>query len=226
MSKTATVDSLTNDVLEQMNRKTRKNNSRGRKAQEEKDQDAKDASLFAAIGESDYAKVKIVLNEGANVNAKAGYDDHTTITPLIHAINSRDPYVVDLLLNHADIIIDLDHKHSKELELAADLEEAERLEGLEESLIPYVIQYYIGKKNELKETKKKNIKEIKKFFKGIKMAKESKNTIPSLNQIAKSSLNKTKTGEKKPYYGGKRKTCKKNSRGRKTPKTKRGRKLL
>ena len=126
MSKTVVSDSLTNDVLEQMNGKTRKKNSRGRISKAQK---KKDTSLFHAIGNHDYDEVENALYNGANVNARNKDGD----TPLIHAINSGEYDVIELLLeNGADVT-------NEEQSLAEDLEEDDQ----DQSGIPYLIEKHI-----------------------------------------------------------------------------------
>ena len=137
MSKTVVSDSLTNDVLEQMNGKTRKKNSGGGKTRKKnsrgrisKAQKKKDTSLFHAIGNHDYDEVENALYNGANVNARNKDGD----TPLIHAINSGEYDVIELLLeNGADVT-------NEEQSLAEDLEEDDQ----DQSGIPYLIEYYIA----------------------------------------------------------------------------------
>jgi len=200
------------------------------------DQDEKDTYLFDAIGDHDYDKVEDALKKGANVNAEAGYindghaeagyiddDDKLTITPLRHAINSGDIDMVELLLNHADIDIKLDVKFNRELALAESLTP----EDEDQNGIPYMIEDYIVTKIEEKERKEAPINEIKKIQRI--MAKKSKNTIPSLSEMAAASLtpaqrqdihrNSWNINERTGEVGGKRKTRKKNSRGRKTRKS-------
>ena len=128
-------------------RKTRSKRQRGGN-QKEKD-------LFDAIGIYDYAKVENALNNGANVNAKNDDGD----TPLIHAINSGDIDMVQLLLDHPDIDIELDVEKNKELSLAEELTP----EDEEQNGIPYLIEDYIVTKNKIKEHKYKNIKQISNY---------------------------------------------------------------
>jgi len=216
MSKTATVDSLTkdgkfftNNVLEQMNGKTRKKNSRGRKTKKRQrggNQDEKDTYLFDAIGDHDYDKVEDALNKGANVNAEAVYiDDPEPITPLIHAIISGDIDMVELLLYHPDMDIELNLDTNKELALAENLTP----EGEDQNGIPYLIEDYIFTKNERKKQKDDNIKELSNY---------KRPNIPSLKTMAyyqgpsalDTYINLNPGAMNRPYgkLGGKRRTRK------------------
>tara|TARA_E500000331_G_scaffold357686_1_gene420379 strand:+ start:3214 stop:3858 length:645 start_codon:yes stop_codon:yes gene_type:complete len=132
-------------------RKTRSKRQRGgnSEAQEEKDK-----SLFDAIGNYDYDEVELLLENGADINKENNDGD----TPLIEAINYGDYYMVQLLLDHPDIDIELDVKKNKELRLAEELEPDEQLSG-----IPYAIEDYIVTKNKVKEHKYKNIKQISNY---------------------------------------------------------------
>ena len=160
MSKTVMADSLTKDgrfftnhALEEINGKTRKKNSRGRKTRSKRQrggnseaQEEKDKDLFDAIDISDYDKVENALNNGANVNARNKDGD----TPLIRAIELEDIDMIYLLLERPDINIDLDLATNKELQLAEDLWDDMTPEDQEENGIPYAIEDYIVTKKEKK----------------------------------------------------------------------------
>ena len=115
----------------------------------------KDNYLFGAIGIYDYDKVENALKNGANVNAKNDAGD----TPLIHAINFGDIDMVYLLLERPDIDIELDVDTNKELRLAEELTP----EDEEQNGIPYLIEDYIVKKNQIKKQKDDNIKELSNY---------------------------------------------------------------
>jgi len=106
-------------------RKTKKRQRGGNsEAQEEKDK-----YLFDAIDIDDADKVEDALNNGANVNALNNDGD----TPLIHAINSGEYDVIELLLeNGADVT-------NEEQLLAEGLEEDDQ----DQSGIPYLIEKHI-----------------------------------------------------------------------------------
>ena len=160
MSKTVMADSLTKDVrfftnhaLEEINGKTRKKNSRGRKTRSKRQrggnseaQEEKDKYLFDAIEIYDYDNVENALNNGANVNAQNKDGD----TPLIRAIELEDIEMVYLLLERPDIDIKLDVDTNKELQLAEDLWENMTPDDQEENGIPYAIEDYIITKKEKK----------------------------------------------------------------------------
>ena len=180
-----------------------------KKRQRGGNQEEKDNYLFDAIGIYDYDKVEDALNNGANVNALNNDGD----TPLILAIKSEDIDMVYLLLERPDIDIELDVDTNKELQLAEELTP----EDEEQNGIPYLIENYIETKNQIKKHKYKNIKELSNY---------KRPNIPSLKTMAyyqsPSSLdtyiNLNPGTINRPYgkLGGKRRTRKKNSRGRKT----------
>ena len=233
--------------------KTRKKNSRGGKTRSKRqrggktrskrqrggnpdDQDEKDTYLFDAIAINDYDKVEKALTEGANVNRQVDYfpedgydDDPEVITPLIHAIISGDYYMVELLLYHEDMDIVLDLETNTELALA----ENRTPEGEDQNGIPYMIEEYIVMKNNIKDHRYKNIKQLQHSIN--RKAEERKNTIPSLAVMAAASLTSEQkqklhreslnvneeTGQLEAYYGGKRKTRKSKKSKRKSKKSKR-----
>jgi ankyrin repeat protein len=126
-----------------------------KKRQRGGNQEEKDNYLFYAIGIYDYDKVEEALNNGANVNAlnKGG------VSPLIHAIKLEDIDMVYLLLERPDISIELDLDTNKELRLAEELTP----EDEEQNGIPYLIEDYIVKKNQIKKQKDDNIKELSNY---------------------------------------------------------------
>ena len=67
--------------------------------------------------------------------------------------------MVELLLEHPDISIELDLDTNKELRLAEDMTPY----GEEQNGIPYLIEDYIVTKNKIKEHKYKNIKELSNY---------------------------------------------------------------
>ena len=259
MSKTVIADSLTKDgrfftnhALEEINGKTRKKNSRGRKTRKKNSrgrktrskrqrggnseaQEEKDKDLFDAIDISDYDKVENALNNGANVNAQNKDGD----TPLIHAIKLEDIDMVYLLLERPDIDIKLDVDTNKELQLAEDLWENMTPEDQEENGIPYAIEDYIVTKKEKKRIQNIVAQTIPKHLerqedrKNLAMVMRKKDvgnrgdgTMPlELRHKIGKYLGGGKRRTRKKNSRG-RKTRKKNSGGRKTPNAKRGRKLL
>jgi hypothetical protein len=126
-----------------------------KKRQRGGNQEEKDKYLFDTIGIYDYDKVEDALNNGANVNALNNDGD----TPLIHAINFGDIDMVYLLLERPDIDIELDVDTNKELRLAEELTP----EDEEQNGIPYLIEDYIVKKNQIKKQKDDNIKELSNY---------------------------------------------------------------
>ena len=146
--------------------------------------DAGDTPLIHAIktdniiDETKYDMVELLLDQpGIEVNAKndAGH------TPLICAITSNNIiydtkyYMVELLLDHPDIIIELDVGKNKELRLAEGEEENDQDQGG----IPYLIEDYILAKNDIKENRDNNIKQLSKY---------KRPNIPSLKTMAHHQL--------------------------------------
>ena len=231
MSKTVMADSLTKDgrfftnhVLEEINGKTRKKNSRGRKTRSKKQrggdsdaQEEKDKYLFDAIGIYDYDKVENALNNGANVNARNKDGD----TPLIRAIELEDIDMIYLLLERPDIDIKLDVDTNKELQLAEDLWDDMTPEEQEENGIPYAIENYIETKKEKK--RKQNIV-AQTIPKHLERQEDREDLAAWLSKKGKEGKGSFGHG-RMPYElrheigkylgGGKRKIRKKNSRGSK-----------
>ena len=188
-------------------RKTRSKRQRGGNPDE---QDDLDTSLFEAIKYKNYKDVDTALQKGADVNRTVRYtqedgfdDDPDVITPLIHAIISRDKHMVKLLLTKPKIIVGT----HDELALA----EKYAPEGHRQKGIPFLIKDYI----EEKKRKEAPIRELTKIRE--KREEEIKNTIPSLAVFAFANL----TPEEKQYlhrhgwnisdgtfHGGKRRTRK------------------
>ena len=194
--------------------KTRKKNSRGRKTRSKRqrggNQKEKDTYLFDAIDISDYDKVENDLNNGANVNARNKDGD----TPLIRAIELEDIDMVYLLLERPDIDIELDVDTNKELQLAEELTP----EGEEQNGIPYAIEDYIETKKEKKRIQNIVAQTIPKHLERQKDRKElaarlSKKGVGSFGDGRMPLELRHEIG--KYLGGGKRKTRKKNSRGRK-----------
>ena len=188
-------------------RKTRSKRQRGG------NQEEKDKYLFDAIGIYDYDKVENALNNGANVNALNNNGD----TPLILAIKSEDIDMVYLLLERPDIDIELDVDTNKELQLAEELTP----EDEEQNGIPYAIENYIETKKE-----KKRIQNIvaQTIPKHLERQEDREDLAAWLSKKGKKGKGSFGHG-RMPYElrheigkylgGGKRKTRKKNSRGRK-----------
>ena len=132
-----------------------------KKRQRGGNQEEKDKYLFDAIDIDDADKVEDALNNGANVNALNNDGD----TPLIRAINSGEYDVIELLLeNGADVT-------NEEQLLAEGLEEDDQ----DQSGIPYLIEYYIETKNQIKKQKDDNIEELSNY---------KRDNIPSLSTLA------------------------------------------
>ena len=201
-------------------RKSKKSKRKGRKTKKRQRggnseaQEEKDKYLFDAIGIYDYDKVENALNNGANVNAQNNDGD----TPLMQAIMIEDYDMVQLLLEHPDINIELDVKRNKELRLAEELTP----EDEEQNGIPYLIEDYILTKNQIKKQKDDNIKELSNY---------KRRNIPSLSTLAyqqspsvlDTHINLNPGTINRPYrkLGGKRKTKKSKTSKRKTQKNNR-----
>ena len=195
-------------------KKQRGGNSKQQREGNSKDQAEKDTYLFKAIDIPDYDKVENALNNGADVNAKNNDGD----TPLIRAIHVSDIEIVYLLLEHPDIDIELNVKN-KELQLAEDLWDNMTQEDQEQNGIPYAIEEYIDGKNlEAQEAK------VALFDVANKIGTDNPNT-NAAKVLGQTVTVTDKNGntrdihnfarEINKYVGGKRKTRKKNSRGRK-----------
>jgi len=99
------------------------------------------------VRNANYDVVELLLEKGADINKENNNGD----TPLIHAINSGDIDMVQLLLEHPDINIELDLATNKELRLAEDLEEDDQ----DQSGIPYLIENYNRNKKSNKKAKRR-----------------------------------------------------------------------
>ena len=158
--------------------------------------DYNNTALSTAVRNANYDVVELLLEKGADINKKNDDGD----TPLIHAINFEDYDMVDLLLKRPDIEYDINT-----LILAENLTP----EDEEQNGIPYLIEYYLGEKNEIKEKKDDNIKELSNY---------KRRNIPSLSTLAYHQtpsavdkyLNLNPDTINRPYgkLGGKRKTNK------------------
>ena len=172
-----------------------------KKRQRGGNQEEKDNYLFDAIEIDDAYKVEEALNNGANANAKNKDGD----TPIRCAIISGNIYMVELLLEHPDISIELDLDTNKELRLAEELTP----EDEEQNGIPYLIENYIETKNQIKKQKNNNIEELSNY---------TRPNISSLKTMAYHSsptdvdtiFNLQLLGMNRPYgkLGGKRRTRK------------------
>ena len=168
-------------------------------------------ALSTAVINAKYDVVELLLEKGADINKENNNGD----TPLIHAIKFEDYDMVQLLLEHPDINIELDVDTNKELRLAEDLTP----EDEEQNGIPYLIKNYIETKNEIKKQKDDNIEEISNY---------KRDNIPSLRTMAYHSsptdvdtiFNQELLGMNRPHgkLGGKRRTLK-FKRPKKTNKT-------
>jgi ankyrin repeat protein len=183
-------------------KKQREGNSKNKK---------KDKYLFKAIEARDRYKVGNALNHGADVNARNKAGD----TPLICAIKSGDIDMVYLLLEHPDINIELNVKKNKELALAEELTP----EDEEQNGIPYAIEEYIDGKNlEAKEAKEALFDVANKIGTdnpNTNAAKVLGQTVTVTDKNGNTRDIHNFAREINEYVGGKRKTRKKNSRGRK-----------
>ena len=158
--------------------------------------DYNNTALSTAVRNAKYDVVELLLEKGADINKKNDDGD----TPLIHAINFEDYDMVQLLLEHPDIEYDINTQI-----LAEELTQ----EGEEQNGIPYLIEYYLREKNEIKEKKDDNIKELLKY---------KPRNIPSLSTLAYQQtpsavdkyINLNPDTINRPYgkLGGKRKTNK------------------
>lgn len=203
-----------NNKFKKSNKRFRKTRSKRQRGGNSETQEEKDKYLFDAIGIYDYDKVENALNNGANVNAHNNDGD----TPLMQAIMIEDYDMVQLLLEHPDIDIELDLDTNKELRRAEEMTP----EGEEQNGIPYLIEDYIVTKNQIKKQKDDNIKELSNY---------KRRNIPSLSNLAYQQspsvldtyINLNPGTINRPYgkLGGKRKTKKSKKSKRKTQKNNR-----
>ena len=107
-------------------------------------------ALSTAVINAKYDVVELLIEKGADINKENNKGD----TPLIHAIRFEDYDMVQLLLEHPDIEYDINT-----IILAENL----TLEDEEQNGIPYLIEYYLRKKNEIKEKKDDTIKELSNY---------------------------------------------------------------
>ena len=153
-------------------------------------------ALSTAAINAKYDVVELLLEKRADINKK----DIKGNTPLIHAIKFEDYDMVQLLLEHPDIEYDINT-----LILAEELTP----EDEDQNGIPYLIEYYLHEKNEIKENKINTIKELSNY---------KRRNIPSLSTLAYHSsptdvdtiFNQQLVGMNRPYgkLGGKRRTRK------------------
>ena len=110
-------------------------------------------ALSTAVINAKYDVVELLLEKGADINKENNNGD----TPLIHAIRFEDYDMVQLLLEHPYINIELDVDTNKELRLARLARLAEELtpEDEEQNGIPYLIENYIENYIEMKNQIKK-----------------------------------------------------------------------
>ena len=158
--------------------------------------DYNNTALSTAVRNANYDVVELLLEKGADINKKNDDGD----TPLIHAINFEDYDMVELLLEHPDIEYDINT-----LILAEELTP----EDEDQNGIPYLIEYYLHEKNEIKENKINTIKELSNY---------KRRNISSLKTMAYHSsptdvdtiFNQQLLGMNRPYgkLGGKRRTRK------------------
>jgi ankyrin repeat protein len=163
--------------------------------------DYNNTALSTAVINAKYDVVELLLEKGADINKENNNGD----TPLIHAIRFEDYDMVQLLLEHPDINIELDVDTNKELRLAEELTP----EDEEQNGIPYLIENHIFTKNEIKKQKDDNIKELSNY---------KRDNIPSLSTLAyhqtqsdvDTIFNQQLLGMNRPYgkLGGKRRTRK------------------
>ena len=110
-------------------------------------------ALSTAVINAKYDVVELLIEKGADINKENNNGD----TPLIHAIRFEDYDMVQLLLEHPYINIELDVDTNKELRLARLARLAEELtpEDEEQNGIPYLIENYIENYIEMKNQIKK-----------------------------------------------------------------------
>ena len=119
------------------------------------DYDYTNTALSTAVINAKYDVVELLIEKGADINKENNNGD----TPLIHAIRFEDYDMVQLLLEHPDINIELDLATNKELRLAEEMTP----EDEEQNGIPYLIENYIETKNQIKKQKDDNIEELSNY---------------------------------------------------------------
>ena len=124
-------------------------------------------ALSTAVINAKYDVVELLIEKGADINK----ENNDGYTPLMHAIIFEDYDMVEFLLEHPDISIELDLATNKELRLAEELTP----EDEEQNGIPYLIENYIETKNQIKKQKDDNIKELSNY---------KRRNIPSLSTLA------------------------------------------
>ena len=109
--------------------------------------DYNNTALSTAVINAKYDVVELLIEKGADINK----ENNKGYTPLIHAIRFEDYDMVQLLLEHPYINIELDVDTNKELRLAEEMTP----EDEEQNGIPYLIENYIENYIEMKNQIKK-----------------------------------------------------------------------
>ena len=158
-------------------------------------------ALSIAVINAKYDVVELLLEKGADINKENNDGD----TPLIHAIKFEDYDMVQLLLEHPDINIELDLDTNKELRLAEEMTP----EDEEQNGIPYLIENYIVTKNQIKKQKDDNIEELSNYTRPNISSLKTMAYHPSPTDVD-TIFNQQLLGMNRPYgkLGGKRRTRK------------------